>query len=203
MRSRLLYKFLHRRTTFDDYVLIWCLTLQNINDKGMKKNSFFFIYFSSLQMRYFWKKCQCETSSLFVYQCIWVCVVHDLVYLVGGFLIEVSFPKAISACAALALASRILVLLYFVYVYFCICVFLYLCICVFVYWSRSELSEGNISLCCFGIHLQDLISAPQPGYRIIISFRTIKILLHYFYLLATKQQLCRCHSHPSSTKDKE
>ena len=25
--------------------------------------------------------------------------------------------------------------------------------------SRSELSEGNIRLCCFGIHLQDVISA--------------------------------------------
>ena len=77
----------------------------------------------------------------------------------------------------------------FVFLYFCIFVFVYLCISVFVYWSRSELSEGNISLCCFGIHLQDLISAPhwspQPGYRIIICLEKLK----YFYITFTYQQL--------------
>ena len=63
IRSRLLYKFLHRRTTFDDYVLIWCLTLQNINDKGMKEKSFLYIS----PAWYFWKKCQCETFSLDIF----------------------------------------------------------------------------------------------------------------------------------------
>ena len=82
--------------------------------QGNEGEKFFLVYFSSLQMRYFWKKCQCETSGLFVYQCIWVCVVHDLVYLVGGFLIgvEVSFPKAISACAVSAFTSKIWSLLH-------------------------------------------------------------------------------------------
>ena len=42
--------------------------------------------------------------------------------------------------------------------------------------SRTELSEGNISLCCFGIHLQDTCSLP-PNQDIELLFFLQRVLI--------------------------